>query len=81
MIERNTNPVAGSTRTAPPDISAVRAAIVGAHDLDAVVAAAQAIRNLPFKLLAAGLTADSVTGASTPDKPLEVFSSPPWLAA
>jgi len=65
VIERNTNPVAGSTRTAPPDISAVRAAIVGAHDLDAVVAAAQAIRNLPFKLLAAGLTADSVTALLT----------------
>jgi len=43
----------------------VRAAIVGAHDLDAVVAAAQAIRNLPFKLLAAGLTADSVTALLT----------------
>jgi CBS domain-containing protein len=46
-------------------IGAVRAGIVDARDVDAVVQAAQGIRGLPAKLLAAGLTADAVTALLT----------------
>ena len=46
-------------------IGAVRAAIVEARDVDAVVAAAHGIRDLPAKLLREGLTADSVTALLT----------------
>jgi CBS domain-containing protein len=43
----------------------VRAAIVEAHDVDAVAAAARGIRDLPGKLLDQGLTADSITALLT----------------
>jgi CBS domain-containing protein len=65
VIEKNTKAVAGRPLGAPPDVGAVHAAIVGAGDLDAVVTAAQAIRNLPSKLMAESLTANSVTALLT----------------
>ncbi|SPE34166.1 CBS signal-transduction protein (fragment) [Burkholderiales bacterium] len=46
-------------------IGAVRAAIAGARDIDALVAAARGIRDLPARLLREGLTADAVTALLT----------------
>ncbi|HYA66490.1 MAG TPA: CBS domain-containing protein, partial [Burkholderiaceae bacterium] len=46
-------------------IGAARAAIVESHNVDAVVHAARAIRDLPGKMLSAGLNADAVTALLT----------------